>query len=130
MEQGKVLLRRHVKNSKYDDQCDEVDLVESNPSYARVRLPNGREKSVSLRDLAPMPSLTQEIPNSISNNNPCNDVSISEPTVTSEPMTVAVPPTPIEASESVSSTPPPYPVRQSQRVRSEPTRLDYQKLGG
>ena len=128
MEQGKVLLRRHVKNSKYDDQCDEVDLVESNPSYARVRLPNGQEKSVSLRDLAPMPSLTQEVPNSISNNNPCNDLSISEPTVTSEPMIVAGPPTPIETS--VSSTPLPNPVRQSQRVRSEPTRLDYQKLGG
>ena len=132
IERGKVLLHRHVKHSKYDDQCDEVDLVETNPSYARVRLPNGQEKSVSLRDLAPMPSLPQENPRSVSNtdSNPCNDVSISEPTVTQGLMTEDVSPSPNAPSEPASSRPLPNLVRQSQRLRSQPNRLEYQKLGG
>lgn len=66
---GKVLLRRFVRRSKYDPLVDEVELIEANPMYAYIRYPNGRESSVSIRDLAPCgnsppveqsPSLTQE----------------------------------------------------------------------
>ena len=32
---------------------DEVELGESNPTYAHIRYPNGREDTVSLRDIAP-----------------------------------------------------------------------------
>ena len=53
--QKKVLAKRHVRRSKYDPLCDEVDLVSVNPANARVRYPGGREDTVSLRDLAPLP---------------------------------------------------------------------------
>lgn len=55
---GPVYLKRHVRNSKYDPIVDEVELIEANPEYAHVRFPNGRESTVSLRDLAPLPSST------------------------------------------------------------------------
>ena len=50
---GKVLLKRHVRESKYDPLVDEVDLLYANPEYAHVRFPSGREDTVSLRHLAP-----------------------------------------------------------------------------
>jgi len=51
---GPVLLKRHVKKSKYDPSVDEATLLEANPNYAHVRLKSGAEKTVSLRDLAPI----------------------------------------------------------------------------
>ena len=50
---GPVLLKKHVRNSKYDSLVDEAELIEANPQYAHVRLGDGRETTVSLRDLAP-----------------------------------------------------------------------------
>ena len=32
---------------------DEVELLDANPQYATVRLPSGRESTVSIQDLAP-----------------------------------------------------------------------------
>ena len=51
--QEKVLLKRHVRKSKYDPLVDEVDLIDVNPEYAHVRFSNGKESTVSVRDLAP-----------------------------------------------------------------------------
>ena len=51
---GPVLLKRHVRSSKYDPLVEEVELLESNPQYAHIRFPNGREDTVSIRDLAPL----------------------------------------------------------------------------
>ena len=53
LEPGKVLLRRFVRHSKQEPLVDEVELLEANPQYAHVRFPNGRETTVSVRDLAP-----------------------------------------------------------------------------
>ncbi|BES98019.1 multicellular organismal development [Nesidiocoris tenuis] len=50
---NKVYMKRHVRNSKYDPAVDEVDLIEVNPEYAFVKLPDGRETTVSLKHLAP-----------------------------------------------------------------------------
>jgi hypothetical protein len=50
---GPVLLKRHVRKSKYDPLVDEVDLIEANPQYAHVRFPDGREDTVSIKHLAP-----------------------------------------------------------------------------
>ena len=50
---GKVLLKRHVRNSKFEPLVDEVDLLEANPEYAWVKLADGRETTVSLKHLAP-----------------------------------------------------------------------------
>ena len=68
LNKGKVLVKRHVRHSKYEPLCDEVDLVAINPTHARVRFPCGREASVSLRHLAPLPNsdrnlqLTSDLP--------------------------------------------------------------------
>lgn len=51
---GIVLLRRHIRNSKYDPLVDEVELIEANPQYAHVRYNDGRESTVSTRHLAPI----------------------------------------------------------------------------
>lgn len=50
---GPVLLKNHVRTSKYDPLIQEVELIEANPNYAHVKLPDGRETTVSLRHLAP-----------------------------------------------------------------------------
>ena len=51
--QEKVLLKRHVRKSKYDPLVDEFDLIDVNPEYAHVRFSDGKESTVSVRDLAP-----------------------------------------------------------------------------
>lgn len=50
---GPVLMRNHNRANKYEPIVEEVELIEANPEYAYVRLPDGRETSVSLRHLAP-----------------------------------------------------------------------------
>ena len=54
-EPGPVLLRNFNRSSKFDSKVCQVHLEEANPLYARVRFSNGREGSVSVRDLAPCP---------------------------------------------------------------------------
>ena len=56
---GPVMLRRFVRRSKSDPLVDEVELTHANPSYAHIRHPDGRESTVSLRDLAPCPRGTE-----------------------------------------------------------------------
>ena len=51
----KVLMKRHVRKTKYEPLCDKVDLIAVNPTNARVQLESGRQVTVSLRDLAPLP---------------------------------------------------------------------------
>ena len=53
---GPVLLCSFVRNSKYEPTVDEVELLDANPTYAHIRLPNGRESTVSVRDIAPIES--------------------------------------------------------------------------
>ena len=58
---GRALLRKHNRTSKYDPLVDEVEILEANPHYANVRLPNGNEAKVSLRDLAPTALFSDDI---------------------------------------------------------------------
>ena len=53
-EQSKVLLKRHVRSSKYEPLVDEVELIEANHQYAHIRYPDGRESTVSTQHLAPI----------------------------------------------------------------------------
>ena len=127
LEKGKALLRRHVRPSKYDPLVDEVEIVDTNPCYARVCLPNGREKTVSLRDLAPVPR--------------SKTVQISEPPVRIESATTEQPPTetipppntdcvleppPISTPEILEDTTSSKPKRDVK----PPSRLEYTKMGG
>lgn len=50
---GPVLMKNQYQSNKYDSRVQKVQLLEVNPDYAFVRLPDGRETSVSLRHLAP-----------------------------------------------------------------------------
>ena len=52
---GPVLLRRQPRSSKHEPLVDQVELVDVNPIYANVRHLDGRESTVSVRDLAPCP---------------------------------------------------------------------------
>jgi len=49
---GSIYVKRHVRN-KDEPLVDKAELLEINPSYAHVRLKDGRETTVSLRDLSP-----------------------------------------------------------------------------
>ena len=51
----KAYAKRFVRLSKNDPLVDEVELIHINPTYANVRYCNGREATVSIRDLAPNP---------------------------------------------------------------------------
>ena len=52
---GKALLQRFVRKNKTDPLVDEVDILDINPTYANIRYSDGRESTVSLQDLAPVP---------------------------------------------------------------------------
>ncbi|KAA3679524.1 uncharacterized protein DEA37_0000324 [Paragonimus westermani] len=49
---GPVLLKKQQRASKYDPVVEEVELLDCNPQYAHVRLPNGKEETVSMKHLA------------------------------------------------------------------------------
>ncbi|XP_059837244.1 uncharacterized protein LOC132400298 [Hypanus sabinus] len=51
--QGPVLHRKLMRSTKYSPLVERVHLLHANPQYAYVVLPDGREDTVSIRDLAP-----------------------------------------------------------------------------
>ena len=51
---GLILVKRHVRSSKYESLVEEADLIHATLSYAHVRFRNGHETKVSLRDVAPL----------------------------------------------------------------------------
>ena len=86
LKQGKVLVKRHVRQSKYEPLCDEVDVVAVNPTHASVRYPSGREDTVSLRHLAPLPldfNNTNQ-PMDINSGNPSAGPAIVDPASSAE----------------------------------------------
>ncbi len=108
---------------------EEVELIESNPEYAYVRHPDGRESTVSLRHLAPcgQPALNQS-------NTPGNDNSIEQRTPAPEPAEAPVSlgetigeriPTQELRDEPVTerSPEPERVLRRSERIRRPPDRL-------
>ena len=50
-----VSLRRNLRSSKHDPLVDQIELVDVNPMYANIRYQDGRESTVSVRDLARCP---------------------------------------------------------------------------
>ena len=57
---GKVLFKRNVRHSKYEPFVDEVELVEANPQYAFIKLPDGNQATVSTKQLAPAGNSSDE----------------------------------------------------------------------
>ena len=73
---GTVYVRKHAHQSKFEPQVEKADLIHATPQYERVRFGSGREATVSLRDVAPIPD--RDWPESdekqvSSNQNQCND---------------------------------------------------------
>ena len=54
-EPGPVYVRKHVRD-KYDPVVEEMDLLHANHNYVVVRSPEGREVTVSARNIAPTPA--------------------------------------------------------------------------
>jgi hypothetical protein len=48
-----ILLKKHLRNNKYELLVDEVQLIDSNAQYAHIRYPDGRDTTVFLGHLAP-----------------------------------------------------------------------------
>ncbi|KAL7629906.1 UNVERIFIED_CONTAM: hypothetical protein RMT77_019975 [Armadillidium vulgare] len=118
---GKVLLRNFVRTSG-EPLIQEVDLLEANPYYAFVRYPNGREDTVSVRDLAPGGSPSQL-------HDPSPDLSSSPPqhqSITQPSDSVLLSPN----SGATPQLPEPAAVRRSSRICGPPQRLEYSSLGG
>ena len=51
-ERDTALLKRNVRLSKQEPLCDEVEILHVNPNYVHVRTPEGREKSVNIKQLS------------------------------------------------------------------------------
>ena len=49
---GKVLVCKFVRHSKSEPLVETAELIDANPSFSRIRYPNGREVTVSTGDLA------------------------------------------------------------------------------
>ena len=64
---GKALVKRHVRTSKYDPWVEECEIIHVTPSYAQIKTVNGKEQTVSLRDLAPLPCSSDTLETEVSN---------------------------------------------------------------
>ena len=120
---GPVLLKKNVRQSKYDPAVEEVELIEANPQYAFVKFPNGREATVSIKQLAP--SASQEIVSNIPENVQQNNIefeqlqsNLNEKSLVSTPANDCSPVIPDE-------TVPLSPIRRSSRLSKPPDRLRY-----
>ena len=75
---GPVLMRNFVRKTKHDALVREVNLTEANPCFARIKLDDGREVTVSLKDFAPCPPRSH-CSNTLENQlNPINDKDVAE----------------------------------------------------
>ena len=127
---GKVYMKRQVKGSKYEEDVEEVDLLQINPQYAHIRTQNGMETTVSLRHLAPTGINVDDGPGTNENAVLCNPVNentklrnpVNENTNITETESVDSPqlfsePDNIQQERVVEP-------RRSKRFRTKPDRLD------
>lgn len=149
---AKALVRKHVRASKYDPWVEECEIITANPSYAEIRTASGKEQTVSLRDLAPLPDSNQQIsphppsadpPPVVHPPSPVQTTPLHtgfHPTPPSAPLgesaTLGSPPQPSPSTSSPDSaaTPAPAPaiesLRRSSRTSNSVDRLEYSTLGG
>ena len=121
---GNVLLKKNVRQSKYEPYVEEVELLEANPSYARVKWPGGKDSNVSLRQIAPLPltkddeSLSQE---KVSDNLKTDGCNLNAPASSFQH------PVNQTTSQCDRTDQPPQEIvlRRSSRIRRPPDRLEY-----
>ncbi|XP_054266993.1 uncharacterized protein LOC128989150 [Macrosteles quadrilineatus] len=74
MNPGPVLVRRHVRNNKYEPLVEQAQLIEANPDYARIKYRDGREALVSVRHLAVPPEAIQQEDEPVTSENPSQEL--------------------------------------------------------
>ena len=117
---GKVLLKKFVRNSKYDQSVLEVDLIDANPQFAHIQYPDGRELTVSIKHLAPLTPRNPDGPRSI--------ISVEQPLHQDQgDVNTLDPPSDIKQEPESSAEQPIceiQPLRRSTRVKKSPQILD------
>ncbi|XP_059834161.1 uncharacterized protein LOC132398553 [Hypanus sabinus] len=88
---GPVLFRKHVRSNKYSPLVERVHLLHANPQYAYVVLPDGREDTVSIRDLAPAGAADHYPEGSPVTVNPAPEVTPYSPGPTQTPHDTCIP---------------------------------------
>ena len=130
MTNGKALVKIHVRKTKYDPWVEECEIVHATPRYAQIRTSSGKEQTVSLRDLAPLPS-----GEAVDTVNP----PIVEPVINSPELSEKLPITEIKSPQIINDLPivtdnskpsSVSPVRRSTRSSVPVERLSYDTLGG
>ena len=126
---GTVLLRRHARHSKYEPLVEQVDLLHATPNYAHIRFDNGRETTVSVRDLAPLGDSTSSVgidstPPSPEKNENGNDCIENCETQNDEKSSTLGDGAKYQMSDKVSeaASPTPYSLRRPSRQRNPPDR--------
>ena len=76
---GPIYVKNHNRNDKSDLLVEEAKLLEANPQYAYVRLEDGRQIPVSLRDLAPK-AVTSREENQVNNYDAATEPSLHDKT--------------------------------------------------
>ena len=151
MNKERALVRKQVRQSKYDDWVEECEILHVTPSYAQIRTSAGKEQTVSLRDLAPLPQSenvtrdsAEDQPSMLFSEPESVPVSTRVPSPGQHPHTSATPPLQApqneQAQQPAPSAPPvgveprvaaPTPApRRSERSRTDVVRLNYDSLGG
>ena len=127
-EPGPVLMKRNVRRSKYEPLTDEVELLEANPQCAHVRLPDGRETTVSVKQLAPAGS--NPITESLETDTTVVDLELPTPSLPNNEHNFVLLNSEISIPDSGTSEPEvaveraSVPPRRSNRDRKAPNRLD------
>lgn len=125
---GPILLRKFVRISKSDPLVERVELVSATPHYAGIRYQDGRESTVSTRDLAPSPRGQEKSPSPPQNEQPLTTEDASDtPSSPSKdgdhtPVAEQAPASPTSDSSDSGK---PADLRRSTRVKKPADRLTY-----
>ncbi|XP_072373331.1 uncharacterized protein [Scyliorhinus torazame] len=128
---GPILLQKHVRAHKEDPLVERVHLLHANPQYAYVEYPDGRQDTVSLRDLAPAgntqtpptPSTQPFLPPPHPATAPFPGGSVPLPSAPTKNQAQAETVRLLEATTLVQAPPPPPGLRRSTRTTRPPDRL-------
>lgn len=133
MAPGPVMLRRFVRTSKNDALVDKVVLTDVNHAYASIRHADGRESTVSLKDLSLCPADNTDTG---IQSLPTDDLSTASPPTPPQTLPAVTPPPaspqshqapeagePEHSSSAGDRTPPD--IRRSSRVSREPARYGW-----
>ncbi|NRB15973.1 MAG: DDE-type integrase/transposase/recombinase [Rhizobiales bacterium] len=82
---GPVLLKCHARDRKTDPLVEPVELLHANPHYAFIKYPDGREKTVSLKDLAPAGESESDRSDKVNNSQPDQMIGGTPPLISDSP---------------------------------------------